>query len=211
MAAAPTGTSSDRRPSARGRPARRHLALLAGVLLVLAACGDPEVVVDDVEESVPEPEAEPEQQDVPDDADEEEPAEPEEDADEGGLAEHRPPAEAEALADCDAIDELDPGAVLVFPSDEDPAWLDAGDGPVTVGFIGCSNTFEANLEYEAYHGQDATPTLEGFTMGGSYGDWAEFGFEETFWTPGEWTVVVFEIDAASGERREYDEVTFTVG
>lgn len=204
--------ASRRARAVRGRLARRGLVLLAAALLVLAACGDPEVVIDDVDEAAPGGEPEDETPEPPEDPEgtESDEGEPDEGED-PGPSEHRPPAEAEALADCEAIDVLDPGAFLAFPSDEDPAWLDAGDGPVTVEFIGCSNTFEANLEYEAYHGDDGAPVLVGATMGGAYGDWARFSFEETFAEAGDWTVVVFETDAASGERREYDAVTFTVG
>lgn len=129
----------------------------------------------------------------------------------GGVGEHRPPDDAESFADCGSIDTMDPGARIVFPSDDVAGSLDAGPGPVTVEVVGCGNTFEANVQWEAYHGQNANPTLEGFTMGGTMGEWGAFSITETYWTPGDWTVVVFEIDAESGERREYDEVTFTVG
>ncbi len=181
--------------------------------LALVACGDRDPSIDVGDDGLADEDAEPDL----DDADDPDPADDEgEDADEGDgddweLTAHRPPDDLGAVADCDAVANEDPGAFIAFPSAEGPDWLDAGDGPVTVEFVGCSNTFEANLVYEAYHGSDATPTLTGHTMGGSYGDWARFGFEETFWTPGEWTVVVLEIDAASGDRRDYDEVTFTVG
>ncbi len=50
------------------------------------------------------------------------------------------------------------GATIVFPSDEGDGWLDAGPGPVTVEVVGCSDTFEANLQYEAYHGQNTLGT-----------------------------------------------------
>lgn len=126
--------------------------------------------------------------------------------DENGVAAVRP---GEADLDCGAVDEVAPGAELAFPTDED-GMLDAGAGPVTVEFIGCSNTFEANLVYDAFHGEDRNPSLTGNTTGGTLADWAAFTFEETFWTPGEWTVVVYENDAATGERQEYDQVSFSI-
>lgn len=122
-----------------------------------------------------------------------------------GPDEYRP-AEAPSDGSCDDAGDDAPGAEIRFPGDGD----EAGSRPVTVEVTGCSNTFEANLEYEAFHGEDSTPTLAGFTTGGTMGDWAAFSFEETYWTPGEWRVVVFEHDAESGERKEYDEVAFTV-
>lgn len=126
----------------------------------------------------------------------------------GAPGEHRPPAASEP--DCDAVTADPPGAIITFPSDDDPSWLDAGPGPVTVEVVGCSDSFEANIQYDAFHGQDTTPTLSGFTEGGTLGNWGEFSFEETYWTPGDWTVVIFVDDAATGDRVEYDEVTFTV-
>lgn len=126
---------------------------------------------------------------------------------EEGMATMRPPADA--VPECENIEQLEPGASLTFPTD-DAGMLDAGPGPVRVEFVGCSNTFEANLVYDAFHGQDTSPSLTGFTMGGSMGDWGAFSFEELFWTPGEWTVVVYEDDAATGDRQEYDQVTFSI-
>lgn len=123
---------------------------------------------------------------------------------------HLPPVAAADLVDCGAIDQSRPGGIIAFPNARGRNWTDAGMGPVTVGFVGCSNTFEANIQYEAFHGQDEDPTIEGFTMGGTLGQWEAFEFEERFWTAGEWTLVVFEYDAASGDRLEYDSVTFTV-
>lgn len=125
---------------------------------------------------------------------------------EGSVGEHRPPDGADAA--CAAIDDEAPGAVIVFPGDEHPASSRAGPSPVTVEVLGCSNTFEANVVYEAYHGEDRSPTLEGNTMGGTLGEWRAFRFEETYWTPGTWRVVVLEYDAASGDRQVFDEVTF---
>ncbi|MEX2551347.1 MAG: hypothetical protein WD638_14090 [Nitriliruptoraceae bacterium] len=124
--------------------------------------------------------------------------------------EHRPPPAAQASADCTTVTDPPPGAIIAFPADTDPTWLDAGPGPVLVEFIGCSESFEANLQYEAFHEQDTSPTLSGITEGGTLGTWDSFGFEETFWTPGDWTVVVFVNEGSSGARVEYDEVTFTV-
>lgn len=203
----------------------RRSFVLAGAALLVVACGGPDDGVDDdglagssdttdgsdaldVAEDTDEPADDvpadtAEQTDEADEADDEA-------TDDGGLRAHRPPAEAEGLADCSAVTEDPPGAVIVFPSDHDPAWLEAGPGPVTVEVIGCSDTFEANLQYEAYHGQNSSPTLDGFTQGGTLGEWGAFSFEETYWTPGDWTVVVFDDDAESGQRVEFDEVTFTV-
>jgi hypothetical protein len=132
----------------------------------------------------------------------------EEDATAGGPSEHRPPPAGQP--DCAAVTASPPGAIISFPSDDDPSWLDAGPGPVTVEVVGCSDSFEANIQYDAFHGQDTTPTLSGFTQGGTLGNWDAFSFEETYWTPGDWTVVIFVNDAESGNRVEFDEVTFTV-
>ncbi len=190
----------------------RRAVLVAAAAALLVACGgeeapedqgdDPESAAASEEPAEEEPVAAPEE-DEPADAEgaDEEPTE------EGGLQEHRPAEDAESFADCGSIDEDAPGAVIRFPDDGS----DAGDGPVTVEVVGCGNTFEANVQWEAYHGNNTAPTLEGHTMGGTMGDWGAFSITETYWTPGDWTVVVFEIDAESGDRVEYDEVTFTVG
>lgn len=206
----------------------RRLALAATAALLLAACGggDDTSAADGQDAALVD-------QDAPDDPDAEEEgdaatdgaeddatdeaaaqesdATADEDTGDGGVAEHRPPAEAQALVNCDAVTDPPPGAIIVFPSDQGDGWLDAGSGPVTVEVVGCSDTFEANLQYEAFHGQNSTPTLSGFTQGGTLGTWGAFSFEETYWTPGDWTVVVFDDDAATGDRVEFDEVTFTVG
>lgn len=97
----------------------------------------------------------------------------------------------------------------MFP-DSDVIDHDAGERPAEVTVVGCSNTFEATVLYEFYHGDDANPTVEGYTMGGAYGDWHEFTFTETLWTPGTWTILVLEHDAATGDRVVYDEVFVTV-
>ncbi len=194
----------------------RFVVVGAATALMLAACGsdDEQLSIDDLGsqsedgDDVDEPEAEDDPEDGDDDADAEPAAEEDDDRDEDGIASHRPPAEA--IPDCGAIDDESPGATIAFPSPDGDGWQDAGDSPVTVEVVGCSNTFEANVQYEAYHGQDSQPTLDGFTMGGSLGNWEEFRFEETYWTPGEWRVVVFEIDAESGDRVDYDEQTFVV-
>ena len=193
----------------------RLVAVGAAAALILAACGDDEQLsIDDLgseaedgEDADQEPEATDEAEDADDVATELD-EDDGDDGDENGINAHRPPAEA--MPDCDAIDEESPGAVITFPSPDGDGWQDAGESPVTVEVVGCSDTFEANVQYEAYHGQDSEPTLEGHTMGGSLGDWGQFQFEETYWTPGEWRILVFEIDAESGERVEYDEQTFVV-
>ncbi len=220
------------RPSTRTAVVRQAAGRLATVVLLalaLAACGDEDA--DDVEGLAVEDADEVEDADDPDDrdADDAEADDPDADLEDEGsdetddrdvttddddgedreLTDHLAPAEAEP--DCAAIDQQEPGATIVFPSPDGDGWQDAGDSPVTVEVVGCSNTFEANLQYEAYHDQDSSPTLDGFTMGGSMGNWEEFRFEETFWTPGEWRIVVFEYDAESGDRQDYDEQTFTVG
>jgi hypothetical protein len=192
----------------------RHEALLGVLLLSLAACGGdddtPEAATaaDETETSETE-DTDPALDDEPD-ASEAEGSNGVVAADvteENGIATLRPPGDA--TPDCDGIDELAPGASLAFPTD-DAGMLDAGPGPVRVEFVGCSNTFEANLVYDAFHGEDGSPSLTGFTAGGAMGDWGAFSFEEIFWTPGEWTVVVYEDDAESGDRQEYDQVTFSI-
>lgn len=183
------------------------------LVLVLAGCGDAEEPLDTSDASAEPPAVSEEPAEEPEPTPEEsEPAEPEpeEEPEEGGIAEHGPPEDAETFADCGNVTEDPPGALILFPSADVPGSLEAGPGPVTVEVVGCSDTFEANLLWEAYHGQDTTPTLEGFTMGGTLGDWGMFSIEETYWTPGDWTVQVFEYDAESGNRVDYDEVTFSV-
>ena len=118
-----------------------------------------------------------------------------------------PPADFDP--ECLQIYSDEPGASIVFP-DSNVITHDAGISPAKVTVIGCSNTFEAAVVYEFYHGSNADPTIEGHTMGGAYGDWAEFTFTETLWTPGEWTILVLEQDAATGDRVVYDEVFVTV-
>jgi hypothetical protein len=191
---------------------RRPVLVVVALAVLLVACGrgDPEdgIAIEDVtepsvSEGVVEPPPEEESAEPPEE-------EPEEEVEEGGVRNHRPPDAAAAFAGCDRIDDAAPGAVIRFPSEEVAGSLDAGSGPVTVEVVGCGNTFEANVQWEAYHGQNRNPTLEGHTMGGTMGDWGTFSIAETYWTPGDWTVVVFEVDAESGERREYDRVTFSV-
>jgi hypothetical protein len=206
----------------------RRLVLAAAAALLLTACGggddapaadgqDAALVDEDAEEASNGQDVsgaatdDPDAAAAPDDAAADEPDDAAaEQTGDGGVAEHRPPAEAQAKLDCDAVSASPPGAVIVFPSGDGAGWLDAGPGPVTVEVVGCSDTFEANLQYEAFHGQNSTPTLSGFTQGGTLGTWGAFSFEETYWTPGDWTVVVFDDDAATGDRVEFDEVTFTV-
>ena len=199
-----------------GHGARRTVAAVVLALLAMACGGgdaadDPSI--DDPAGTGVEPSSDEEAAEFatdPDgDAGSEDPSE-ETNEDEGGVREHRPPEDAESFADCDRIDAMDPGARIAFPSADVDGSLAAGPGPVTVEVVGCGNTFEANVQWEAYHGQNATPTLEGVALGGTMGDWGAFVISETYWTPGDWTVVVFELDAESGERREYDDVTFTV-
>lgn len=197
---------------------------LAVLSLLLVACGEGDEAAtaqDEGPDLAPETEAPDDEDDAPaqeddastegDESDDSAEGDDDEPAEEGGVREHRPPEEAETFADCGSIDDADPGAVIRFPSEDVAGSLDAGDGPVTVEVVGCGNTFEANVQWEAYHGTNSTPTLEGHTMGGTLGDWGAFSIAETYWTPGDWTVVVFEMDAESGDRVEYDEVTFTVG
>ncbi len=198
----------------------RRGVLLGALALLLAACGG------DADDAAAEPDGEQAEatdngddgesssddatngaSDEDEDADEAQDLIPAEVTDEDGMATMRPPADAEP--DCDSIDQLEPGASLSFPTD-DAGMLDAGPGPVRVEFVGCSNTFEANLVYDAFHASDTSPTITDFTMGGSMGDWSAFSFEEMFWTPGQWTVVVYEDDAATGDRQEYDQVTFSI-
>jgi hypothetical protein len=192
----------------------RQGALLGVLLLALAACGgdddttEDDAAADETEASYaadPDPAAD----DQPDASEAEgaNGAVPADVTEENGMATLRPPDDA--TPDCDGIDELAPGASLAFPTD-DAGMLDAGPGPVRVEFVGCSNTFEANLVYDAFHGEDRSPSVTGFTAGGAMGDWGAFSFEEIFWTPGEWTVVVYEDDAESGDRQEYDQVTFSI-
>ncbi len=125
----------------------------------------------------------------------------------GDVRVHRP-ADADAVAACDEVDGEDPGAVVRFPT---AGTADAGAGPVTVEVLGCGSTPGASLRWEAYHGDDRRPTLEGEMTGGESGDWDSFSIVETYWTPGEWRVVVFGVEEGSPDRQEFDEVTFTVG
>jgi hypothetical protein len=213
-----------RRPtsSADRRPLRstRLLALLAALMLVSAACGDGDDAIeidgaaapgadgtDTGDEDTGEQDAAGEDA-TGEDATEDD--EPDPEAGDDGTSGLRPSDAARAAIDCDAVAGSSPGATIVFPDSDDPASLEAGPGPATVEVVGCSDTFEANVQYDAFHGQNTVPTLSGFTEGGTLGDWEVFSFEETYWTPGDWTVVVFVNDAESGNRVEYDEVTFTV-
>lgn len=213
-------TATDRTP----RRALHLLVLISAIALLAAACGDGDDTIE-IDGAAATGEDDPgpaEDADDPDDAggteadgDAEDVAdeEPEPDAEaseDGGLREHRPSEEARAAIDCDAVANPAAGALLAFPRSDDPASLQAGPGPVTVEVVGCSDTFEATVQYDAFHGQNTTPTLSGFTQGGTLGSWDVFSFEETYWTPGDWTVVVYVDDAESGDRVEYDQVTFTV-
>lgn len=215
------------RPTSSSSPFRstRLLVLLAAVALVVAACGDGDDAIeidgaaatgsdgtgasdeqDDVDAAEPDATGE---DDAAEDAVEAEEA-GSEDGGDGGLPAHRPSEAARSAIDCGAVATPVAGASIAFPNSDDPDSLQAGPGPVTVEVVGCSDTFEANVQYDAFHGQNTVPTLSGFTTGGTLGDWDVFSFEETYWTPGDWTIVVFVDDAESGERVEYDQVTFTV-
>lgn len=94
-----------------------------------------------------------------------------------------PPADFDP--ECVQIHRDDPADVR-FP-DSNVTSHHVGAGPAEVTVVGCSNTFEATVVYEFFHGNDADPTIEGHTMVGAYGDWDEFTFTQTLWTPGEWT------------------------
>ena len=181
-------------------PARsRHGVAAIAAALLLAACGG------GADDEVTAPSGEATDEPAPAEAPAPDPADEDEDREPGELGAHRP---AETLdAACDEVDADPPGAVIVFPGADE---RNAGRSPVTIEVVGCSDTFEANVVYEAYHEENRRPTIEGHTMGGTMGQWDEFRFEETFWTPGDWRIVVLEIDAKSGERREYDEVVVTV-
>lgn len=124
------------------------------------------------------------------------------DAGAGEVRVHRP-ADADAVAAC-GQDPASEGPVVRFPT---ATTADAGAGPVTVEVVGCRA--EGIVGWEAFHGEDRRPTLEGEIA--ATGDEERFSIVETYWTPGEWTVVVFGIDAQSGDRLEEDAVTFTVG
>lgn len=190
--------------------APRLRGLLAVIALAAASCGggDDTVAIEDVGAT-----------DVATDAEEDDDsagtqvAEPGEGADTATVdddGEHRPSEALRATIDCDTVATSGAGASILFPDSSDPASLQVGTGPVTVEVVGCSDTFEANVQYDAFHGQDTQPTMSGFTSGGTLGSWEEFSFEETYGTAGDWTVVVFVNDAESGNRIEYDQVTFTV-
>lgn len=190
------------------------LVSLAAALAVACGGAEDDGDTDQLSDSVETPDTDDTSEDVVDededadaDAAEEEgdPNDVEEDPDAGPSA-HRPADDAVTDATCEELADGSPGAVIAFPSDGD----EAGVTPVTVEVAGCSDTFESNVQYEAFHGTDTTATLDGFTSGGTLGDWAPFSFEETYWTPGEWRVVVFELDAESGNRVEYDAVSFVV-
>lgn len=220
------------RPPARVSSRHRIVAVAAALALVVAACGEEAADGDaagiavedgtdagaddavdatdagsDTDATTAAPDADADAEASTDTSTSED-AETEDPATSGGPNEHRPPPAGEP--DCPAVTASPPGAIISFPSDDDPSWLDAGPGPVTVEVVGCSDSFEANIQYDAFHGQNTTPTLSGFTEGGTLGNWGAFSFDETYWTPGDWTVVIFVDDAASGDRVEYDEVTFTV-
>lgn len=209
------------RATSPARPLRstRLLVLLAALALVVTACGDGDDTIEidgadatgsgetdgrDGEDGDDPDAAGAAGDDSGDDATEDEP-----EAGDDGQADSSAEGSG-ATIDCDAVAGTSPGAEILFPDSEDPASLQVGPGPVTVEVVGCSDTFEANVQYDAFHGQNTVPTLSGFTEGGTLGDWDEFSFEETYWTPGDWTVVVFVNDAESGNRVEFDEVTFTV-
>lgn len=204
----------------------RSLWLLAAFALVVTACGEDDgtVAVEDVadddvagsDDATQDTEAAELEEDVDTDTDTDEDVEVvgEDDADAADEVdddgEHRPSADLRSSIDCSTVVTSSPGATIVFPDSNDPASLQVGAGPVTVEVVGCSDTFEANVQYDAFHGQNTQPTLSGFTQGGTLGTAEEFSFEETYWTAGDWTVVVFVNDAESGNRVEYDQVTFTV-
>lgn len=206
------------------RRSRRLLWLLAVIALAATACGgdDDTVAVEDAAtddvattdedaddgDSAQAPEAGESDADDAVEPATEDTAEQADEVDDDG--EHRPSEALRSTIDCSTVATSGVGATILFPDSNDPASLQAGPGPVTVEVVGCSDTFEANVQYDAFHGQDTTPTLSGFTQGGTLGSWEEFSFEETYWTPGDWTVVVFVDDAESGNRVEYDQVTFTV-
>ena len=120
----------------------------------------------------------------------------------GQVRVHRP-ADVTAVAAC-GDEPAGSRPVVRFPT---TTTADAGAGPVTVEVVGCR--MDGIVGWEAFHGEDRRPTLEGQIA--ANGDEEVFSIVETYWTPGEWTVVVFGLDAQSGERLEEDAVSFTVG
>ncbi|QBI21074.1 cell wall-binding repeat-containing protein [Egibacter rhizosphaerae] len=123
---------------------------------------------------------------------------------------HHAGEDAEAAADCEALREDGDGAALVFPGRDGPGWDQAGAAPVEVDFLGCGSGFEGHLDYELWHEDDLRARVGDGTFAGALGEWRRFSFRELLHRSGDWRVEVFQLDAATGERLDYDEQTFTV-
>lgn len=147
----------------RTRPARRRLALTAAMALLLAGCGgdDPTVEVEPPEQVEPDETEEPD----PDETDEPEPPATDEDgADDDGQATDDGPStgptpDPALVADPCAEDQgrEDEGFItVVSPVGEQ---LVTGD---SVDLVGCSNVFEANVQWSLYDG-DGRELDAGFT------------------------------------------------
>jgi hypothetical protein len=161
------------------RSALRRTALAAAVALALAACGGGDPTVDEPEEPVASPTETP-TEDPP-----EEPEEPEEPTDDGAADDDGADGTSDGTADDgDPPDDADAGEPGAGPT-ADPALLEDPCGPHEgrtdeafievvapvaeqqvaadeVDLIGCSNVFEANVQWSLYDG-DGRELDTGFT------------------------------------------------
>lgn len=161
---------------------RRTCSVVVALTLLVAACGlrDGEVAVED---DGPEPEptatvtvtATPEPEPEPD-------PEPEDDP--------TPAAQ-------DPCDNAPSGQSFVFVTT--PNNGDQVSSPFTVE--GCSDTFEANVQWELRDANQQVLT-DGFTMGGTLGDPDSFSFDVTYSVSQQQlgTLEVYEEDAETGDR-----------
>lgn len=159
----------------RTRLARRHLAVAAVAALVLGACGADDTIGDLEEPVVEPPEAEldeeadeaeePDEADEaaaeePDDADAEEPGEAtppdSDDAGEPGAGPTPDPAELEEP--CGPHEDRTDEAFIEVVAPVDEQQVTAG----AVELVGCSNVFEANVQWSLYDG-DGLELDTGFT------------------------------------------------
>ncbi|WP_052667226.1 Gmad2 immunoglobulin-like domain-containing protein [Nitriliruptor alkaliphilus] len=147
----------------RPRPVRRRLALTAATALLLAGCGgdDPTVEIEPPEEVTPEETAEPE-------PDETEPPATDDGVDAGA------DDDGQATDESPSVGPTPDPALVADPCAEDQGREDEGFitvvSPVaeqlvtgdSVDLVGCSNVFEANVQWSLYDG-DGRELDSGFT------------------------------------------------
>jgi hypothetical protein len=162
---------------------RRTLLVVAALAVLVVGCGqrDGDIAVED-DEPTPQPTVTVTVTATPEPDPEPEPDEPDED---------------EPVAAEDPCDDPPTDQPFIFVTS--PTAGEQVSSPFTV--TGCSDTFEANVEWELRDADDDV-LADGFTMGGTLGDPDDFSFEVEYSVTEQQTgtLEVFETDAETGDR-----------